>query len=79
MSYTSNPIMKDTDFDGVWDGYGKDDEENKNKYRDENPKDNTIGGKITMLNSKELEVINSKRIKCYIDSRNSKQKEYDSE
>ena len=56
-SYKSNPIMKDTDFDGVLDGYGKDDEENKNKYRDENPKDNTIGGKITMLNKKELEVL----------------------
>ena len=56
MSYSFNPILKDTDFDGVWDGYGKDDDAHKNVPKDEKPLDNTIAGKITMTNGSDLNV-----------------------
>ena len=50
MSYKSNPILKDTDFDGIDDGYGEDDEAHKNVYRDEKPLDNSIKGNIKSSN-----------------------------
>lgn len=46
LKYRSAQILKDTDFDGVHDGYGaekvSEDEKYKNKYNDNNAKDNSI-------------------------------------
>ena len=50
MSYTSNPILKDSDFDGVWDGYGEEDEAHKNQYKDNKPLDNSITGDMVSSN-----------------------------
>ena len=46
MSYTSNPILKDTDFDGIDDGYGEDDEMHKNQQKDLEPLNNKIKGNM---------------------------------
>lgn len=61
MSYTSNPIMKDTDFDGIDDGLGYQDREctvfvNKNAPNDPKPKDNKLEGKVTMASGTEFDV-----------------------
>lgn len=61
MSYTSNPILKDTDFDGIDDGFGYQDKEcttfvNKNASNDQTPRDNKFDGEITMSNGNNFAV-----------------------
>ena len=61
MSYTSNPILKDTDFDGIDNGFGYQDKEcttfvNKNASNDQTPRDNKFDGEITMSNGNNFAV-----------------------